>query len=281
MGNRRLALLLLVLLLLPACGQRTTPDAPAEPATEPAAGPPSEPVPDPPRVPPPAPAVEEPEPPVAPVDDRAEERERLVAHTIEARGVRDPLVLRAMRTVPRHLFMPEDRRHLAYRDQPVSIGWDQTISQPYIVASMTEEAHVTADSKVLEIGTGSGYQAAVLAAITKHVFSIEIKEPLAKRARESLDAAGYRAVTTKHGDGYHGWKEHAPFDAIVVTAAAPHVPPPLVKQLARGGRMVIPVGPPMAVQDLMLVTKDAEGKVRTKSLYPVRFVPLTGAGAER
>jgi protein-L-isoaspartate(D-aspartate) O-methyltransferase len=222
-----------------------------------------------------------PQPAAQPADDRADERERMVAHQIAARGVTDPLVLAAMRRVPRHLFMPADRRDQAYEDRPVPIGWDQTISQPYIVASMTEEARVEPDSRVLEIGTGSGYQAAILAAITDHVFSIEIKAPLAERARASLDAAGFEQVTTKHGDGYDGWAEHAPFDAIVVTAAAPHVPPPLVRQLAPGGRMVIPVGPAMAVQDLMLVTKDAEGTVRTKSLYRVRFVPLTGAGAEK
>ena len=135
-------------------------------------------------------------------------------------------------------------------------------------------------SKVLEIGTGSGYQAAVLAAITDHVYTIEIKEPLAERARASLEAAGFPKVTSDRADGYFGWKDHAPFDAIIVTCAAPHVPPSLVAQLAPGGRMVIPVGAAMAIQDLMVVTKDEDGRVRTKSLYPVRFVPLTGAGAE-
>ena len=221
------------------------------------------------------------QPAAEPTGDRTDERVRMVAHQIAARGVTDPLVLAAMRRVPRHLFMPAGRRDEAYEDRPVPIGWDQTISQPYVVASMTEEACVGPGARVLEIGTGSGYQAAVLAAITDHVFSIEIKEPLAQRARASLDAAGFESVTTKHGDGYHGWAEHGPFDAILVTAAAPHVPPPLVRQLAPGGRMVIPVGPALAVQDLMLVTKDAEGTIRTKSLYPVRFVPLTGAGAEK
>lgn len=267
-GKVRLALLLALLASLGACG-----DDPAPPV--------------PPPEPPPPPVVEEPAsvPPAPEVDalpdDRAVEREAMVATQIAARGVTDPLVLAAMRTVPRHRFVPERLRAEAYTDQPLPIGSDQTISQPYVVASMTEEARIGPESKVLEIGTGSGYQAAVLAAICDHVFTIEIKAPLAKRARANLDAVGFGEVIAKHADGYDGWPEHAPFDAIVVTAAAPHVPPPLVKQLAPGGRMVIPVGPPMAVQDLMLVTKDAQGRVRTRSLYPVRFVPLTGAGAER
>ncbi len=259
----RLAPLLLAVVLLATCGDDPEPDPDLEPI-----------------------------PPSVPGDDpeavlqqarsqRADERERMVVHHIAKRDVRDPLVLAAMRRVPRHLFVPEALQDEAYADCPLPIGWDQTISQPYIVASMTEAAHVRPDSKVLEIGTGSGYQAAILAAITDHVFSIEIKEPLVARARKSLEAAGFGSVTTRHGDGYHGWKEHAPFDAILVTAAAPHVPPPLVEQLAPGGRMVIPVGPAMAVQDLMLVTKGADGEVRTKSLYAVRFVPLTGDGAER
>jgi protein-L-isoaspartate(D-aspartate) O-methyltransferase len=261
----RFSSLLLAASLVAACGDEGAPEIVVEPTAAPSPG----------DAAPQAPPAPE------PTDDRAAEREWMVAHTIQRRDVQDPLVLAAMRRVPRHLFMPPERRDVAYEDRPVPIGWDQTISQPYIVASMTEEVRVRAGSRVLEIGTGSGYQAAVLAAISDHVFSIEIKEPLARRARRSLDAAGFSTVTTKHGDGYHGWAEHAPFDAIVVTAAAPHVPPPLVKQLAPGGRMVIPVGPAMAVQDLMLVTKDAEGTVRTQSLYPVRFVPLTGTGAER
>jgi protein-L-isoaspartate(D-aspartate) O-methyltransferase len=186
-----------------------------------------------------------------------------------------------MRRVPRHRFVPPDRAAAAYEDRPLPIGEGQTISQPYVVASMTEEARITKTSKVLEIGTGSGYQAAVLAEITPHVFSIEIKPALAAAAKAALVAAGYGTVTTKTGDGYHGWEEHAPFDAILVTAAVPHVPPPLVRQLKPGGRMVVPVGRAFETQDLTLVEKDAEGKVSTRSLYSVRFVPLTGSLGEK
>lgn len=210
-------------------------------------------------------------------DATRRQREALVKHRLEERGIREEAVLAAMRAVKRHQFVPAAVRHLAYLDRPLSIGWDQTISQPYVVASMTEEAKITSKSRVLEIGTGSGYQAAVLAEITPHVRTIEIKEPLAKRAAATLKGAGYPRVKVRHGDGYHGWDEAGPFDAILVTAAAPQIPPPLVRQLAKGGRMVIPVGRPFATQDLILVTKDEEGRVRTKSLYPVRFVPLTGS----
>jgi protein-L-isoaspartate(D-aspartate) O-methyltransferase len=204
-------------------------------------------------------------------------RARLVKVHIEDEGVKSPAVLRAMRKVPRHWFVPEDRRPSAYEDRPLPIGEDQTISQPYVVASMTEEADIQPGERVLEIGTGSGYQAAVLAELTSEVFTIEIREPLARRAAATLKGAGYAAVKVRHADGYHGWAAKGPFDAILVTAAAPHVPPPLVRQLKPGGRMVIPVGGAFAVQDLVLVTKDAEGRVRTKSLYAVRFVPLTGS----
>jgi protein-L-isoaspartate(D-aspartate) O-methyltransferase len=262
--------LVALLLLCAACGPESGPVPPPPiPAEELQA--PLKPVP--PETEAEKPVEEEPAP-------RAIEREIMVARQIEARGVRDPYVLAAMRRVPRHLFVPEDRQRWAYADRPLSIGWDQTISQPYIVASMTEEARVRPGSKVLEIGTGSGYQAAILAAITDDVYTVEIKEPLVERAHASLEAAGFRSVTQLGGDGYFGWKDHEPFDAIIVTCAAPHIPPSLVAQLAPGGRMVIPVGAAMAIQDLMLVTKDEDGTVRTKSLYPVRFVPLTGAGAE-
>jgi protein-L-isoaspartate(D-aspartate) O-methyltransferase len=182
-----------------------------------------------------------------------------------------------MRTVPRHRFVPLEQRNHAYEDRPLPIGHDQTISQPFIVASMTEELRLKEGMKVLEIGTGSGYQAAVLAQITPHVFTIEIKEPLVAAAKDVLGKLGYATVEVRHADGYYGWKEEAPFDAIIVTAAAPHVPPPLVEQLKPGGRMILPVGPPLGTQDLRLVTKDEKGKVRTKSLYAVRFVPLTGS----
>ncbi|MHC5011710.1 MAG: protein-L-isoaspartate(D-aspartate) O-methyltransferase, partial [Planctomycetota bacterium] len=207
---------------------------------------------------------------------RADEREAMVRDTIEADGITDEVVLGAMRRAPRHLFVPERLRAAAYEDRPLPIGYDQTISQPYIVASMTAEAGVAPGSKVLEIGTGSGYQAAVLAEITPHVFTIEIKKPLADRAAEDLEAAGYDTVQVRHGDGYYGWEEEAPFDAILVTAAAPHVPPPLVRQLKPGGRLVIPVGPAFMVQDLLLVTKEEDGTIRSRSLYAVRFVPFTG-----
>lgn len=203
-------------------------------------------------------------------------REWMVRTQIASRGVADPLVLNALKTVPRHRFVPSALRRYAYQDRPLPIGHDQTISQPYIVASMTEELKVKRGMKVLEIGTGSGYQAAVLAQITPWVYTIEIKEPLHVRAKGNLKRLGYKTVHARHGDGYYGWPEAAPFDAIIVTAAAPHVPPPLVKQLKKGGRMVLPVGRPFSVQDLRLVTKDKEGRVRTRSLYAVRFVPLTG-----
>ena len=201
----------------------------------------------------------------------------MVRTQIKARGVANPAVLNAMKTVPRHRFVPSHMRGHAYEDRPLPIGFDQTISQPYIVASMTEELLLKKGMKVLEIGTGSGYQAAVLAQITPWVHTIEIKKPLAARAQLTLKRLGYTTVRARQGDGYHGWPEAAPFDAIIVTAAAPHVPPPLVKQLKNGGRMILPVGAPFAVQDLRLVRKDKEGRVRTRSLYAVRFVPLTGS----
>jgi protein-L-isoaspartate(D-aspartate) O-methyltransferase len=228
-------------------------------------------------------AKEPPAPPAPPrgkaeeLADRADEREAMVRDQIEERGVRSPGVLAALRAVPRHRFVPEAQRRHAYEDRPLPIGLDQTISQPYVVASMTEELGIGEGMKVLEIGTGSGYQAAVLARLTPAVFTIEIKEPLAAHARETLDALGFARVKSLCGDGYYGWPEEAPFDAILVTAAVPHVPPPLVRQLKPGGRLILPVGPPFGTQDLVLVTKGEDGTVRTKSLYAVRFVPLTGS----
>jgi protein-L-isoaspartate(D-aspartate) O-methyltransferase len=204
-------------------------------------------------------------------------RDAMVREQIEARGVRDPEVLRAMRAVPRHLFVPESMRPFAHDDHPLPIGEDQTISQPYIVALMTELARVGPGSRVLEVGTGSGYQAAVLSEMGAEVRSIEIVEPLARRARGTLDALGYGRVRTRTGDGYAGWPDAAPFDAIVVTAAPPHVPQPLVDQLAPGGRMVIPVG--RGVQSLTVLTRTADGVTR-EDVLPVRFVPMTGE-AER
>ena len=209
-------------------------------------------------------------------DERSDERRRMVDEQIAARGLTNEKVLAAMRSVPRHWFVPKDLQRDAYRDRPLPIGHGQTISQPYIVALMTERLKVTSTDKVLEVGTGSGYQAAMLSELTPHVFTIEIIRELAEPAAKRLKDHGYAAVTTKTGDGYYGWEEHGPYDGIIVTAAAAHVPPPLVKQLKPGGRMVIPVGSPFRVQQLMLVEKDAKGKITSRVITPVRFVPLTG-----
>lgn len=210
------------------------------------------------------------------------QRERMVNGQIASRDVTDPAVLRAMRRVLRHLFVPEAARAEAYGDFPLPIGHGQTISQPYIVAYMTELLHLKPGSKTLEIGTGSGYQAAVLAEVTRtNVYSIEIVEPLAKMAADRLKQLGYGQVVVKHGDGYLGWPQHAPFDAIIVTAGAEHVPPPLIEQLKRGGRMVIPVGGAWAVQSLVIIEKLANGTVKRQDDIPVRFVPLTGQGRNR
>jgi protein-L-isoaspartate(D-aspartate) O-methyltransferase len=196
----------------------------------------------------------------------------MVQEQIEARGVRDARTLEAMRAVPRHAFVPEDQREYAYEDRPLPIEAEQTISQPYIVALMTELADVQPGERVLEVGTGSGYQAAVLAQLGAEVYSIEIVEELARTARARLAAAGYR-VEVRHGDGYAGWPEHAPFDAIVVTAAPPRIPPPLEAQLREGGKLVVPVGDQF--QELMVVERTATGFER-RSHLPVRFVPMTG-----
>ena len=207
-------------------------------------------------------------------DDREQERFHMVSRQIEARDVRDPRVLGAMRKVPRHLFVPEAERPHAYDDRPLPIGYRQTISQPYIVALMSELAEVKPGGRVLEVGTGSGYQAAVLAEMGVRVFSIEIVEPLAKRAKATLDALGYGTrVEVRTGDGYAGWPAHAPFDAIVVTAAPPKIPEPLKQQLKIGGHLVIPVGD--YFQHLKVVTRTKKG-FRERSVVPVRFVPMTG-----
>ena len=187
-------------------------------------------------------------------------------------------VIAAMRAVERHLFVPQSERRNAYQNRPLPIGYGQTISQPYIVALMTELAQVGRGERALEIGTGSGYQAAVLAEMGVAVSTIEIVPALGRSAAQRLARLGYEGVATRIADGYHGWPGAAPFDAILVTAAASHVPPPLVQQLKGGGRMVIPVGPPFVVQQLVLVTKDASGGVRTRQLLPVSFVPLRRAG---
>ncbi len=201
-------------------------------------------------------------------------REAMVRDQIEARGITHPRVLAAMRHVPRHLFVPEAYRRQAYEDHPLPIGLGQTISQPYIVAFMTEAAAPDAQDRVLEIGTGSGYQAAVLAEIVSEVYTIEILPELADQARERLSRLGYENVWVKTGDGYLGWPEHAPFDAIIVTAAPEQVPAPLIDQLAPAGRMVIPVGPRGDVQSLRLIEKAEDGTISERELLPVRFVPL-------
>jgi protein-L-isoaspartate(D-aspartate) O-methyltransferase len=188
----------------------------------------------------------------------------------------DERVLRALREVERHRFVPESLQADAYANQPLPIGHGQTISQPWIVALMTDLVATRPGDRVLEVGTGSGYQAAVLARLVGEVYSIEIIEPLAGQAKERLERLGYDNVTTRLGDGYFGWEEQAPFDAIVVTAAASHVPPPLIAQLKPGGRMVIPVGGRFAIQQLLLVEKSAAGETITRQVAPVRFVPLTG-----
>jgi protein-L-isoaspartate(D-aspartate) O-methyltransferase len=206
-------------------------------------------------------------------DDYAVARQKMVREQLVAREIRDARVLEAMGSVPRHEFVPPNRRDRAYQDRPLPIGHEQTISQPYIVAVMSEIAELQPGEKVLEVGTGSGYQAAVLSALGVEVYSIEIVKPLAEQARATLERLGFDKVTVRHGDGYRGWPEHAPFDAILVTAAPAEVPEPLVEQLAVGGRLVIPVG--RGVQDLMVISKDADG-TRRERLFGVRFVPMTG-----
>ncbi|MBC8383685.1 MAG: protein-L-isoaspartate(D-aspartate) O-methyltransferase [Candidatus Cloacimonetes bacterium] len=206
--------------------------------------------------------------------DYEKQRENMVKSQIKYRGIKDKAILNAMRTVPRHLFVPKSHRSKSYYDRPLPIGYGQTISQPYIVALMTELLCLIDSSKVLEIGTGSGYQAAVLAEITDEVYTIEIVEKLHKISNKTLRNTGYSKVKTKSGDGYFGWEEHAPYDAIIVTCAAEFVPPPLIKQLNIGGVMCIPVGPPFQVQNLLLITKKSEDDIITEVITYVRFVPL-------
>ncbi|MFW5711508.1 MAG: protein-L-isoaspartate(D-aspartate) O-methyltransferase [Spirochaetota bacterium] len=213
--------------------------------------------------------------------EHADERRAMVANQIEGRGVENSAVLEAMRAVPRHEFVSAAQQGQAYSDKPLPIGHGQTISQPYIVAYMTQMLQLEAGDKVLEIGTGSGYQAAVLAEITNRVYTIEIIEELAAQASECLQRLGYNEVRTSQGDGYYGWEEYAPFDAIIVTAAAGHIPPPLLRQLKPGGRMLIPVGGVYEVQSLMLVRKTPGGEVRTERLMPVRFVPFRGEAQQK
>jgi protein-L-isoaspartate(D-aspartate) O-methyltransferase len=207
-------------------------------------------------------------------DPEAVARARMVEDQLAAQGISDARVLAAMRKVPRHELVPRSVRRLAYADRPLPIGEGQTISQPYIVAYMTEQLRLRGGERVLEVGTGSGYQAAVLAQMGAEVYTIEIVPALARRAAADLKRLGYARVKVREGDGYRGWPEAAPFDAIVVTAAPPEVPAPLIEQLKPGGRLVLPVGE--GWQELLLITKDASGRVHRKTLLPVLFVPMTG-----
>lgn len=220
--------------------------------------------------------------PCLPQDDdaMAVKRKAMVNRQIAARGVTDPQVLQAMLEVPRHLFVPPAYAGLAYEDHPLPIEEGQTISQPYIVALMTQCLALKEGDKVLEIGTGSGYQAAVLARLTDHVFTIEIHEPLARRAAETLARLGFSHVRVKAGDGFFGWPEEAPFDAILVTCAVPQVPPPLLDQLAEGGRLVAPLGDTLTYQRLTVITK-IDGKPRVRRVLDVRFVPMTGEAQKK
>lgn len=207
------------------------------------------------------------------------QREAMVRTQIETRGINDSTTLAAMRKVERHKFVPSKYQNQAYEDHPLPIGEDQTISQPYIVALMTQVLDLRKNEKVLEIGTGSGYQAAVLAEICDHVYTIEIIESLGQRAQKRLADLGYDNIHVKIGDGYQGWEKHGPFDAIIVTCAPTHIPEPLKQQLAEGGKMVIPVGQTFA-QELVLLTK-TNGKIRRKAIIPVRFVPMLGENGKK
>ena len=200
----------------------------------------------------------------------------MVRTQIQGRYIRDPGTLAAMSTVPRHKFVPERYLNQAYNDHPLPIGLGQTISQPYIVAFMTELLQLEPKDRVFELGTGSGYQAAVASKVAGSVYTMEIYKDLADAAKERLESLGFTNVHARHGDGYHGWKEKSPFDAIIVTAAADHIPPPLIEQLKPGGRLIIPLGSPFSIQQLVLVTKDLKGKVSERPILAVRFVPLLG-----
>jgi len=213
-------------------------------------------------------------------DKYTQRRNEMVQRQLAARDITDEEVLEAMQKVPRHLFVPKRYQNQAYADHPLPIDEGQTISQPYIVALMTQYLDLQRGEKVLEIGTGSGYQAAVLAHLTEYVFSIEIKEKLSRKASDTLKSLNYAQVNVKHGDGYFGWEEHAPFDAIIVTCAANHVPPPLLNQLKEGGRLIIPLGSTLYSQTLTLVTK-INGQPRVRHVLGVRFVPMTGEAQKR
>lgn len=213
--------------------------------------------------------------------ERKKDRHRMVKQSIKQQGINDKKVLEAMRQVPRHLFVPESQRNYAYFNRPLPIGHGQTISQPYIVAYMTQLLDLKAGERVLEIGTGSGYQAAVLSEITPYVFTIEIIEELGKLARVRFEKLGYTTIKTKIGDGYQGWEKYAPFDAILLTAAAEQIPKPLARQLKPRGTLIMPVGGTNEVQILVEVTKTAGGELKTERKLPVRFVPMTGTILEK
>jgi protein-L-isoaspartate(D-aspartate) O-methyltransferase len=209
-------------------------------------------------------------------DPYLEKRREMVRDQIEKEGISDPRVLAAMREVPRHLLVPPELRTLAYEPRPLPIGEGQTISQPYVVAFMTEILQLKAGDRVLEVGTGSGYQAAVAAKIAGEVYTVEIFPSLADRARRNLTSLGFRNISIRQGDGYYGWKEKAPFDAIIVTCAGGHIPPPLLRQLRNGGRMIMPVGGPFLTQNLVFLEKSENGTLSQRNVLPVVFVRLLG-----
>ena len=213
-------------------------------------------------------------------DKAADQRLKMVNDQIAGRGVKDRRVLEGMRKIPRHLFVDDSLKGRAYGDHPLPIGEGQTISQPYVVAWMTEALNLKSSDRVLEIGTGSGYQAAVLAEIVKEVYTIEIRKGLKETATELLGSLGYKNIQTKYADGYFGWKEHAPFDAIIITASANHIPPPLIKQLKEGGRLIIPLGSTLYYQTLTLVTKK-DDELDVVQMGGVAFVPMVGEVKEK
>jgi protein-L-isoaspartate(D-aspartate) O-methyltransferase len=215
-------------------------------------------------------------PALATDDPYLQKRAAMVRDQIERDGVSDPRVLAAMRDVPRHLFVPPSFRAKAYEPYPLPIGEGQTISQPYIVGFMTQILRLKETDRVLEVGTGSGYQAAVAAKLAAEVYSVEILESLAERSRRTLSDLGFRNVVVRQGDGYYGWEEKGPFDAIIVTCAGGHVPPPLLRQLRDGGRMIMPVGGPFMTQNLVFIEKDARGEITQRNVLPVAFVRLLG-----
>lgn len=213
--------------------------------------------------------------------ERRQERHQMVKKALKNGGIRDTSVLNAMRHVPRHLFVPQNLQQFAYQNRPLPIGHDQTISQPFVVGYMTALLELEAGEKVLEIGTGSGYQAAVLSEITPYVYTIEIVEPLGKQARARFAELGYSTIQAMIGDGYQGWPTHAPFDAIILTAAPPEIPQPLINQLKAGGTLVAPVGSTSETQYLTKITKSEDGEVYRQRKLPVRFVPMTGKAQDQ